>query len=401
MMKYDWYAVLGCNSESTRSFIEKAARKLFLKYHPDKTSDPKAPEMFLRVQKAKEILLDDEKRKAIDEAKVLVTKRQDYENERSKNMDVKRKRMRDELEAMLEKGKKSAGEVRPNSSFERGADEKRDQSENINRLRKAGASLREATAREAESKEAKKAYDALKEKKTQDKKQNLEGGACQVKIKWKRSRQSHSDESLALLFKIFGGIEAVTLIGDKGNSATILFSAESSAAMAVAEYAASSEYRVTIPFNDDKDSKKRAAIFTHAYSSGEPYRGTEIFSAKEAEGSQESDLMRQMRRAVEREEIIRSLNGEEKFSHQKSSSADSSSSRDTARGGLSGDSQPGPGGVSGPAPSVEKVTVASLANKEADVLKRMMEAAVAKRKLNLAKAASAAGAAAAESPNVP
>lgn len=394
VMKYDWYAVLGCNSESTKSFIEKAARKLFLKYHPDKTSDPKAPELFLRVQKAKEILLDDTKRKAIDEAKVLVTKRQDYENERSKNMDVKRKRMRDELEAMLEKGKKpSAGSARQNA--ERGVDEKRDQSDNINRLRKEGASLREATARDAESKEAQRVYEALKEKKAQEKKLDVDGGVCQIKIKWKRNRQSHSDESLALLFKTFGDIEQVTMIGDKGNAATILFSRELSAASAVAEYAASTEYRVTIPFNDTQDGKKRAAIFTHAYSSSaaEPYRGAEIFSTKESDSTQESDLMRSMRRAVEREELIRSLNGEEHSSNSgpKSNPSDSRSisaaSIGLSKGSAEGDSQTG---VGGKAPSaVEVVTVASLALKEEDVLKRMMEAAVAKKKAKLAKAAAA------------
>ncbi len=47
--------------------IEKAARKLAMKYHPDKTTDPEAPEKFLLVQKAKEILLDETKRKVIDD----------------------------------------------------------------------------------------------------------------------------------------------------------------------------------------------------------------------------------------------------------------------------------------------------------------------------------------------
>ena len=402
-MKYDWYAVLGCNSESTKSFIEKSARKLFLKYHPDKTNDPKAPEMFLRVQRAKEILLDDTKRKAIDEAKVLVTKRQDYDNERSKNMDVRRKRMRDDLEAKLELGKRSSGAVSKNTSSNIGEDRHKDQSAaNIDRLRREGASLREASMRDAESKEAKRVYDNLKEKRAQEKKVELDGGVCQIKIKWKRSRQSHSDESLALLFKVFGNVEAVTMVGEKGNSATILFAEEISATSAVANYATSTEYRVTVPFKDAIDNKKRAAIFTHIYNnesnnSAQPYRGAEIFSAITKDVSRESDLMRQMARAVEREELIRTLNNEglsnlSTATYHSSSSIKESNSSSHCTSAFSVDDVPGPSGVSIGAlaeeiisKSTETITIPSLANKEADVLKRMMEAAMLRRKANLDK----------------
>ena len=401
-MKYDWYAVLGCNSESTKSFIEKSARKLFLKYHPDKTNDPKAPEMFLRVQRAKEILLDDTKRKAIDEAKVLVTKRQDYDNERSKNMDVRRKRMRDDLEAKLDLGKKNLGSLGKNTSCKIGEDRHKDQSANIERLRREGASLREASMRDAESKEAKRVYDILKEKKAQEKKVELDGGVCQIKIKWKRSRQSHSDESLALLFKVFGNVEAVTMVGEKGNSATILFAEEISATSAVANYATSTEYRVTVPFKDAIDNKKRAAIFTHVYNNGsntsaQPYRGAEIFSTSAKDISQESELMRQMARAVEREEIIRTLNHEgpsnlststyHSSSSMKQSNDSSHRTSDFPIGDISGPSGVRTGVLAEEIISkcTETVTIPSLANKEADILKRMMEAAMLRRKVNIDK----------------
>ncbi|KAJ1414026.1 DnaJ domain-containing protein, partial [Ochromonadaceae sp. CCMP2298] len=62
----DWYAILECEVTATKEQINKAARKLAMKYHPDKTTDPEAPEKFLKVQKAKEILLDEGKRKTID-----------------------------------------------------------------------------------------------------------------------------------------------------------------------------------------------------------------------------------------------------------------------------------------------------------------------------------------------
>jgi DnaJ-class molecular chaperone len=46
--------------------LKKQYHKLALQYHPDKTDDPKDHELFLLVQKAKEILLDEKKRLEID-----------------------------------------------------------------------------------------------------------------------------------------------------------------------------------------------------------------------------------------------------------------------------------------------------------------------------------------------
>lgn len=383
-LKFDWYAVLGCNSSSTKSFIEKAARKLFLKYHPDKTNDPKAPELFLQVQKAKEILLDDTKRKAIDDAKVLVTKRQDYDNERSKNMDIRRKRMRDDLDELLRKGT----DKNTNLGVNNDAKNQKNVAADIDRLRREGASLREAVARDAESKEAYRTDGVNKERKAREKKEEAGGGLCQIKVKWKRSGQSHSDESLAQLFKKFGDVEAVTMLGDKGNSAAVLFSNEVSASNAVIEYAASTEYRVTIPAKDLHDSKKRAAIYTHVYATSDvasqQYTEAELFTPGQKSHTHESELQKQIRRAIEREELIRSLSREDSTQNQNFSSADghrqnkefsdvnqSNTSFKTAQPTVT---------VSACA---EAACAPSLANKEADVLKRMMEAA----KLRKAKTA--------------
>jgi curved DNA-binding protein CbpA len=375
-LKYDWYAVLGCNIESTKSSIEKAARKLFLKYHPDKTSDPEAPELFLRVQKAKEILLDDAKRKLIDDAKKVVIKRQEYEDHRGKNMDVRRKRMRDDLEQKLQESKKPTGQTSSGQS-------KAEKSNlDFDRLRKEGAALREASAREEELKEAKRAHDSTRQKKAQEKKSASEGGACQIKIKWKRSRQSHSDESLVQLFKVFGTIEVVSMVGDKGNGATILFTEETAARKAVIAYDASTEYRVTIPADESHDDHKRAAIFTHVYSSsGDTSRGAEVFSTESGESNQESDLIRQMRRAVEREELIRSLESVDASSAWRGTN--NSVSEETK---LKMDSNPIDSNQNHKSSHLHNtssqspfLTVLSFAIKEADVLRRMVEAARLKK----------------------
>ena len=395
-LKFDWYKVLGCNSESSKSSIEKAARKLFLKYHPDKTSDPDAPALFLQVQKAKEILLDDTKRKAIDDAKVVATKRQDYDNERSKNMDVRRKRMRDDLEEVLKKGGKGSGpSSQATTTQSDDAIRKKNQAVDVDKLRKEGASLRAASARDTQAKNAQRASNLASETN-----KHLGNANCLIKIKWKRSKQSNSDESLALLFKKFGDVEGVTLTGDKGNSATLLFSNEESANSAVAEYAASTEYRVTIPAKDALNNKKRADIFTHVYSTSsaalKTYTGAELFGDAQNK-DQDSDLMKQIRRAVERDELIRKLQG-------KPSAAESlnpSSNRFSFVNNVAGTN---PSNIEVTFPeaseaskkalftSTETTTAPSLATKEADVLKRMMEAALLKKKKKAEAAVEAAAA---------
>ena len=398
-LKFDWYKVLGCNSESSKSSIEKAARKLFLKYHPDKTSDPDAPALFLQVQKAKEILLDDTKRKAIDDAKVVATKRQDYDNERSKNMDVRRKRMRDDLEEILKKGGKGSGPSSQATTTQSGdAIRKKNHAADVDKLRKEGASLRAASARDTQAKNAQRAYNLASETN-----KDLGNANCLIKVKWKRSKQSNSDESLALLFKKFGDVEAVTLTGDKGNSATLLFSNEESANSAVAEYAASTEYRVTIPAKDALNNKKRADIFTHVYSTSsaapKAYTGAELFGDAQNK-DQDSDLMKQIRRAVERDELIRKLQGEPSAAESLNPSSNAFLFVNNVAGTNPSNievnfPQTSEASKKAPFTSMETTTAPSLATKEADVLKRMMEAALLKKKKKAEAAVEAAAAAAA------
>jgi molecular chaperone DnaJ len=65
--KTDLYEILGVSKDASDSEIQKAYRKLALKYHPDKNpDDPKASENFKKVAEAFEVLSDPEKRKAYD-----------------------------------------------------------------------------------------------------------------------------------------------------------------------------------------------------------------------------------------------------------------------------------------------------------------------------------------------
>lgn len=68
MAERDYYEVLGVSKTATQDEIRKAYRRLAGKYHPDRNSDNKeeAEEKFKEVQKAYEVLFDEQKRQMYD-----------------------------------------------------------------------------------------------------------------------------------------------------------------------------------------------------------------------------------------------------------------------------------------------------------------------------------------------
>jgi curved DNA-binding protein len=63
----DYYKIIGVDKSATQDEINKAYRKLALKYHPDKNPDDKqAEEKFKELSEAYEVLKDPEKRKKYD-----------------------------------------------------------------------------------------------------------------------------------------------------------------------------------------------------------------------------------------------------------------------------------------------------------------------------------------------
>ncbi|EKX49646.1 hypothetical protein GUITHDRAFT_151420, partial [Guillardia theta CCMP2712] len=66
------YDLLNVSKDASMSEIKKAYHKLAIECHPDKRpDDPEAKEKFQQLQKVKEILLDEEKRKVYDETGVV------------------------------------------------------------------------------------------------------------------------------------------------------------------------------------------------------------------------------------------------------------------------------------------------------------------------------------------
>ncbi|WP_178916420.1 molecular chaperone DnaJ [Natronomonas gomsonensis] len=66
-MSEDFYSVLGVDRDASEDEIKSAFREKASEYHPDVSDDPNAEEKFKKAKKAKEVLLDDEKRQMYDQ----------------------------------------------------------------------------------------------------------------------------------------------------------------------------------------------------------------------------------------------------------------------------------------------------------------------------------------------
>jgi len=65
-MSEDFYDILGVSQDASEEEIEAAYRDKATDYHPDVSDDPNAEEKFKKLQKAKEVLTDEEKRRMYD-----------------------------------------------------------------------------------------------------------------------------------------------------------------------------------------------------------------------------------------------------------------------------------------------------------------------------------------------
>ncbi|GAB3028065.1 molecular chaperone DnaJ [Natronobiforma cellulositropha] len=65
-MSEDFYDALGVSPDASAEEIKQAYRKKATQYHPDVSDDPDAEEKFKRIQKAKQVLTDEDKRRAYD-----------------------------------------------------------------------------------------------------------------------------------------------------------------------------------------------------------------------------------------------------------------------------------------------------------------------------------------------
>jgi curved DNA-binding protein CbpA len=303
----NWYDILGIPLESTKEHIGKAARKLALKFHPDRNADPKAKEIFLKIQMAKDFLLDEGKRKELDDSLLASKKRKEHDARKNQQMDGKRRKMKSDLE---QKVNLARGGDHGSSTLGTTSDGKEDHTSSkvshaskINHLRKEGLSRMEATAKEQQAKEERRMRDMEVDKYVS----SLKDNQFRVRLKWRSKDESHSDESLYQLFKQFGAIEEVHILAGKGNQAVVSFTNATDASAAVDAYVTSEVMRVVSL--QDPAAKKRAAVFTHQYSSSSSVPSVSELPRADSGGL--SGLEQEMRRAVEREQLLKSLGKED------------------------------------------------------------------------------------------
>lgn len=278
--QHDWYGILGCDVGSPIEDIARAARKLALKYHPDKTTEADASAKFLLIQKAKEILTDETKKKLIDDHYESVKKREQYEAERSKGMDERRKRFRDALERNVENEIKRAKD--PNEVL---AYEVRKNSKIIDKIRKQNQSMMEQAMEEMRRNLEQKNADYNSYSQTLAEEYGLK--ETQLKLKWKKSI-THDDESLKQLLSPYGGIEDINKSATKGSSAIITFSSARGARAAMDAFAGSEDYRISFAH---VDKKEKASAYAHDFTSSSSLNTElhrEILRAKEIQEGNKS-----------------------------------------------------------------------------------------------------------------
>lgn len=326
-LDFDPYLALGLSFGASSESIGKAARKLGLKYHPDKNTDANAPAKFLQVQKAKEFLLDETKRKEYDDVHIATTKRKQYEIERNNAMDGKRKRFREDFESKLQKESSSARAQAADNSHSSSEKVDANRQLEIEMLRQDNLTRMEKMSSEMLGK---------RERDLLEHRRSMASGAPsassaqthQIKFQWSGTHRTHTEESIFQLLHAFGSIEDVVLLREAMSpdaAAIVTFCSHKAVADAVDAFAASEEYTVIKLTGAalHKPSHNFATGRASSFMSGVPLA-----------------FMKDAQRVVERHELAKSLSATSKWL-----------------------------GISVPSVSVE-----ALAEKESDVLSRMVDA---------------------------
>jgi len=217
----DLYLLLEVDTDADVKTIKKAYRKKALTCHPDKNPDnPKAVALFHQLSDALEVLADENARKAYDN----VLKARKATEVRNRELDGKRRKLKDDLEARekLARDEHERFVVNKQSEYEKLQAE-------IVRLRREG------------SKQLEEEQEAVRKQLEDEMKNNQNtvintDTSARIKVRWQRGKDvdeksAYTKESLETVFTKYGEVTAV-VVNDKKCSALVEFEDLSAAKMA-------------------------------------------------------------------------------------------------------------------------------------------------------------------------
>lgn len=207
------YELLEILSSSTEQEIKKAYRKKALKCHPDKNPDnPKAAELFHELSEALEILLDEKAREAYDRT----LKAKEQAKERLKELDSKRRKLKEDLERREHAAREAENERRAAkrnySTHKSNLSEEEALQKEVERLRKEGSKalqeeqelIRQQILKEQQGKFSfVSAADPTKS----------EAEGPRIKVKWSKGENPRSYDRLLQTYSKYGKV--VTLVVGK------------------------------------------------------------------------------------------------------------------------------------------------------------------------------------------
>jgi len=292
----DLYELLGVEVTSDEKTIKKAYRKKALTCHPDKNpDDKKAIELFHQLSDALEVLTDENTRKAYDN----VLKARKAQEIRVRAMDAKRQKLKDKLDK---------GEKLHEQEMEMKMDEEAKLAAEIERLRKEG------------SRQLEEEQEAMKRQMAEEARVKVadpaNSGAARLKVRWDRKVVSwpYDKDNLVSIFSKYGEVTAVVVNSKKGGSALVEFANLTEAQMAA---------KIETGFPGNKLSIK--PLWEEETATGNPgvakasNGNSDVIDLTGPQGCQgalsndfESLVMRNMRQAEERRQLIAQMLAEEK-----------------------------------------------------------------------------------------
>jgi DnaJ family protein C protein 17 len=211
----DYYAVFDLTIEATRDEVKGKYKKMVPLVHPDRNpDDPHAKDKFQRLQKAYELLMDEQARAAYDA--VLRTKM--ARKLREAEMDKDRKRMLDKLVDGENAYKKLKAEE---------AEAKRNLAAQMDRLKRDGWKNyaeqmgAEEAAAPPRSTPASSGTTAAAPPATP---------AAVLKVRWSSKKGSYTKEQLTAIFQVYGPVESLRMMSQ---SALLVYRSGSSVSLAL------------------------------------------------------------------------------------------------------------------------------------------------------------------------